>query len=112
MRMLVCRKNRQNNDQASIVRQHIEECEQFNHIFDMLHIDEDAFNDLNVVHEDDHNVLQKKEFFKETIRQNTRILDQDTNWNVLLYKEALHISRAKSPLNNGLKASREPALFR
>ena len=34
-----------------------------------------------------------------------------TNWNLLLYKEALHIKRRKSILNNGLKASRKLQLL-
>ena len=100
------------SDQSSIVRQHIQDCEQFNHIFDMLNIDMDYFDSNEVVPENDDNMTQRKEFSKEVIRQNTCILDQDSNWNVLLYKEALHISRSNPILNCGLKASREPVLFR
>ena len=99
-------------DQKSTVRQHIHECEQFTHIFEMLRIDDNIFEeiDLNTEEEDDNE--RKRNFFKESIRQNTRIIDQDSNWNVLLHKEALHISRSDPPLNKGLKASREPVLFR
>ena len=95
-------------DKASCVREHIHECEQFNHIFDILTID--AFDEEMNSEVDD--VTRKREFFKETIRQHTKILDQDRNWNVLLHKEALQISRAKNLLNDGLSASREPVLFR
>ncbi len=38
---------------------------------------------------------------------NTKIIDSDDNWNLLLYKEAYHIKRSATSLNNGLKASRE-----
>ena len=68
--------------------------------------DDDVFG----IARDDTVVL--REFSKEVIRQNTKIVDQDMNWNVLLHKEALHINRLNTPLNNGLKASRNPILFR
>jgi hypothetical protein len=47
----------------------------------------------------------------ELVLSNTKIIDSSRNWNLLLYKEALHIKRRKSSLNNGLKASRELQLF-
>ena len=52
-----------------------------------------------------------KEFFAQTVRDNTNIIDSDDNWNLLLYKEAYHIKRLTPFLNNGLKASRELRLF-
>ena len=52
-----------------------------------------------------------KEFFAQTVRDNTNIIDRDANWNLLLYKEACHIKRLSPFLNNGLKASRELRLF-
>ena len=52
-----------------------------------------------------------KEFFAQTVRDNTNIIDRDDNWNLLLYKEAYHIKRLTPFLNNGLKASRELRLF-
>ena len=42
---------------------------------------------------------------------NSKIIDSSNNWNLLLYKEALHIKIRKSILNNGLKASRDLQLF-
>ena len=53
-----------------------------------------------------------RDFSKNLVRQHTKVLDQDDNWNVLLYKEALYITRLNSPLNSGLKASRDLVLFR
>ena len=44
--------------------------------------------------------------------KNTLILDQDSNWNLLLHKETLHITCSNPPLKDGLKASREAVLFR
>ena len=52
-----------------------------------------------------------QEFFAQTVRDNTNIIDRDDNWNLLLYKEAYHIKRLTPFLNNGLKASRELRLF-
>ena len=47
----------------------------------------------------------------ELVLSNTKVVDSSKNWNLLLYKEALHIKRRKSILNNGLKASRKLQLF-
>ena len=47
----------------------------------------------------------------ELVLSNTKIIDSSRNWNLLIYKEALHIKRRKSSHNNGLKASRELQLF-
>ena len=88
------------SDKSSIVNQHIKQCDQFQHIFNKFHVLEDR--EVDVI----------KKYSKEIIRQNTVILDEDRNWNLLLHKEALYISRLKPPLNNGLRASREPVLFR
>ena len=99
-------------DKTSTVREHIHQCEQFNHIFEMLQLDQNLFDDIPMIIEEEDDESLKRTFFKESNRQNTRILDQDSNWNVLLHKEALYISRSNPPLNNGLKASREPVLFR
>ena len=45
-----------------------------------------------------------KEYLTHTVRVNTKIIDSDDNWNLLLYKEAYHIKRSAPSLNNGLKA--------
>ena len=45
------------------------------------------------------------------IVDNTTIVDKSDNWNILLFKEALHIKKEKPSLNSGLKASRDLILF-
>ena len=75
-------------DQGSIVNQHIHECEQFNHIYGMLQIDGNLFDDIQMTMNEESDDELKRNFFKELVRQNTQIIDQDRNWNVLLYKEA------------------------
>ena len=50
-----------------------------------------------------HILRPTKNFFTETVRSNTKIIDSDDNWNLLLYKEAYHIKRSSPSLNNGLK---------
>ena len=47
----------------------------------------------------------------ELVVNSTKVIDSSRNWNLLLYKEALHIKRRKFVLNNGLKASKELQLF-
>ena len=53
-----------------------------------------------------------REFSIESVRQSVKILDSDSNWNRLLYKESLAIERNNPSLNRGLKASRQLQLFR
>ena len=47
----------------------------------------------------------------DLVVNNTKVIDSARNWNLLLYKEALHIKRRKCVLNNGLQASKELQLF-
>ena len=60
-------------------------------------------------HTQPHPIIAK--YLTHTVRVNTKIIDSDVNWNLLLYKEAYHIKRSAPSLNNGLKASRELCLF-
>ena len=53
-----------------------------------------------------------KEFITQTVRGNTKIIDSNDNWNLLLYKQVYHIKRSTPSLNIGLKASRELCLNR
>ena len=57
--------------------------------------------------------LNKKtnEELVDLVLNNTKIIDSANNWNLLLYKEALHIKRRECALNKGLKASKEWQLF-
>ena len=57
------------------------------------------------------NDVNTHEFRLNLVRQNTRIIDESNNWNVLLFKEAYHIKGKFPILNNGAKASREMQLF-
>ena len=53
-----------------------------------------------------------RNFFIQSIQNEVKILDTDSNWNQLLYKEALNIERKDPALNKGLKASRQLKLFK
>ena len=53
------------------------------------------------------NDVNTHEFRLNLVRQNTRIIDQSNNWNVLLFNEAYHIKEKYLILNNGVKASSE-----
>ena len=81
----------------SAIASHIDECTHFKHIID-----------IHNIHNDD---VIEKEFILNQIRTNTNIIDQSENWNILLYKEALHIKERKPSLNTGVRASREMLLF-
>ena len=60
-------------------------------------------------HEDKESL---RNFSIQAIQDGVRILDTESNWNQLLYKEALNIERKDPTLNKGLKASRQLRLFR
>ena len=53
-----------------------------------------------------------REFSIQSVRDNTKILETDNNWNPLLYKEALCIERKNPAFNTGLAASRQLKLFK
>ena len=57
------------------------------------------------------NDVNRQEFRLNLVRQNTRIVDQSYNWNILLFKEAYHIKEEFPILNNGVKAPKEMQLF-
>ena len=75
-------------DQESAVNKHLNSC------YDTNYLDSKTNNELT-----------------DFVMTNSKIIDSSNNWNLLLYKEALHIKRRKSILNNGLKASRDLQLF-
>ena len=61
---------------------------------------------------DDEDKESLRNFSIQAIQDGVRILDTESNWNQLLYKEALNIERKDPTLNKGLKASRQLRLFR
>ena len=48
----------------------------------------------------------------QSLQETVKILDNDSNWNQLLYKEALNIERKYPSLNKGLKASQQLKLVK
>ena len=56
--------------------------------------------------------ITRRNFSIHALQDHIKILDNDQNWNELLYKEALNIERKDPSLNKGLKASRQLRLFR
>ena len=53
-----------------------------------------------------------REFSIESVRRSIQVLEMDSNWNRLLFKESLAIERNNPDLNRDLKASRQLQLFR
>ena len=93
-------------DKESAIYKHLRVCDNIKHIQDLYNLP-DIFTNENT----SSTTVINKEFFAQTVRDNTNIIDRDDNWNLLLYKEAYHIKRLSPFLNNGLKASRELRLF-
>ena len=61
----------------SAIKGHFDNCLNVKHLFSINNL---TLNDVN-----------KHEFRLNLVRQNTRIIDESNNWNVLLFKEAYHI---------------------
>ena len=86
------------------LRNHLRTCTHFKHLFGLLSM----FNDTP----DEEEMASLRAFSIQSIQEEVKILDNDSNWNQLLYKEALKIDRKDPSLNRGLKASRQLRLFK
>ena len=93
-------------DKESALRNHLQNCAHIHHMYGILNMN-NLFDDST-----SQNPELPRVFLIESLRQNTRILSNDRNWNRLLYKESLFIERNDPTLNRGLKASRKLQLFR
>ena len=56
------------------------------------------------------NDVNRHKFRLNLVCQNTRIIDESNNWNILLFKEAGHTKEKCPILNNGVKVFREMQL--
>ena len=81
----------------SAIKGRLDNCLNVEHLFFINNL---ILNDVNT-----------HEFRLNPVRQNTRIIDESNNWNILLFKEAYHIKEECPILNNGVKVSREMQLF-
>ena len=55
--------------------------------------------------------FDKKIYSVATVKENISIIERERRWDILLFKEALHI-KVKNPIHNeGLKASKKLKLF-
>ena len=75
----------------------------------MLSLSKDLFDDRCANEEEEES---PRNFYIQSIQNEVKILDTDSNWNQLLQKEALNIERKDPALNKGLKASRQLKLFK
>ena len=82
---------------GSAIKGHLDNCSKVEHLFFII----------NFI----LNNIKTHEYRLNLARQNTRITDLSSNWNVLLFKEAYHIKKNSPVLNNGFKTSREIQLF-
>ena len=89
---------------SSPVGNHLKTCQNFIDLFSLFSLYSDLFTDDNSVNND----ITFREFSIERIRSTPKVIECRDNWNILLFYEALHISRE----NVGLKASRQMQLFR
>ena len=94
----ICERGKQNVTPVdSAIREHLDDYWNVEHLFSINNL---ILNDANM-----------HELRLNLVRQNTRIIDQSNNWNVLLFKEAYHIKEKCPILNKNAKMSREMKLF-
>ena len=103
--LLVRTEEHATTDKDSAIYKHLRYCDQIKHIQGLCNLPDIFINN------NPHSTAMNKEYLTHIVRVNTKIIDNDDNWNLLLYKEAYHIKRSVPSLNNGLKASRELCLF-
>ena len=96
-------------DKESPMQNHLQHCQHFLHLHGMISISDDLFSDD--IEKENGNITHPS-YARQVLENRIKILDNDQNWNRLLYKEALAIERKGPSLNQGLKASRQLKLFR
>ena len=108
-RNLANRLSKHSDPLKSSISKHLSECEYANFLLDLNHI----FGNVNDINENDTDKPDMPLSFHNLIQINTKILHtlKYTISNHLLFLEALYIKYGKPLLNNGLKASKELAVF-
>ena len=91
-------------DLESPMRNHLKSCTHFQHLYGVLSMFDET--------PEDEVLPAQRNFAIQSLQETVKILDNDSNWNQLLYKEALNIERKDPSLNKGLKASRQLTLFK
>ena len=97
-RNLVTRIIEHSKNSNSEIYQHIQHCNGFRHIHDLLSLPDTLCNNSSIE-------------LHQFLLANTRIIDRDKHWSLLLFKEALAIRRNSPNLNHGLKATKQLILF-
>lgn len=88
------------SDKCSAVKTHIDHCEGVIFIKSLMNFDTtpSTTDDIRNSH-------------INLVQSNTRVIDKNSNWNILLFKESFAIKTRLPVLNNGIKASKELQLF-
>ena len=85
-----------------MVHNHINNCDGVKYLADLLNIDQ---------LQTERDKFDKKMYSIATVKENISIIDRARRWDIILFKEALHIKEKNPTLNNSLKASNELKLF-
>ena len=80
----------------------INNCDGVKYLVDLLNIDQV---------QTEHDKSDNKMYSIATVKKNINIIDRARRWDILLFKEAVHIKEKNPTLNNGLKASKKLELF-
>ena len=85
-----------------MVYNHINNCDEVKYLVDLLNMDQV---------QTERDKFDKKMYSIATVKENISIIDRARRWDIVLFKEALHIKEKNPALNNGLKASKKLKLF-
>ena len=85
-----------------MVYNHINNCDEVKYLVDLLNMDQV---------QTERDKFDKKMYSIATVKENISIIDRARRWDIVLFKEALHIKEKNPALNHGLKASKELKLF-
>ena len=105
-RNLATRLSEHSDPFKSAISKHLTDCEHANFIVDLNNLYDNLNN--SDIHQPDSSFTHL-----DLLRTNTKILHSlhNTNSNLLLFREALHIKFKKPELNSGIKASKELIVF-
>ena len=92
----------QRSHTTSVVYNHINNCDGVKYLVDLLDIDQV---------QTERDKFDKKIYSVATVKENISIINMARRWDILLFKEQLHIKEKNSTLNNGLKASKQLKLI-
>ena len=78
-------------DKNSAINKHINCCSGFKHLIDLRNLDNELFSNA------ESSMIKEHHIYSDLVRNNTKVIDKTNNWNILLFKDSLHIKNENQP---------------